>query len=289
MTFMSRILVIGATGNVGRHVVSQLSAAGSAVRALVRNPNSATNSKNVEVVCGDLAAPESLDAALDGVDSVFLVWTAPPGTAAAVIERIAGRARKIVYLSAPIRTQHPFFQASLPNAGGTLNAELERQILASGMAWTFVRPGMFAGNAVGFWAGQIRAGKVVRWPYVESPTAPIDERDIAAVAVSSLLYSRHEGGDYVITGPESLKQSEQVAAIARAIGRELWVENLSPEDARRELTPAFPLPVLNILMTCWAAAIGQPAHVTSTFAEVTGRPPRTFAEWARDYVEEFRS
>ncbi|HJZ98222.1 MAG TPA: NAD(P)H-binding protein [Candidatus Solibacter sp.] len=285
---MSRILVIGSTGNVGRHVVSQLSTTGSAVRALARNPNSAANSKNVEIVCGDLAAPESLDAALDGVDSVFLVWTAPPGTAAAVIERIASRARKIVYLSAPIRTQHPFFQASLPNAGATLNAELERLIIASGMAWTFVRPGMFAGNSVGFWAGQIRAGNVVRWPYVESPTAPIDERDIAAVAVSSLLYSRHEGGDYVITGPESLTQTEQVEAIGRAIGRELRVANLSPEDARRELTPAFPLSVLNILMTCWAAAIGQPAHVTSTFAEVTGRPPRTFAEWARDYVEEFR-
>jgi len=286
---MSRVLVVGATGNVGRHVVSQLSASGSAVRALSRNPNFAPNSTNIELVRGDLTAPETLDAVLDGVDSVFLVWTAPPGTAAAVIERIARRAKRIVYLSAPIRTQHPFFQASQPNAGSAINLELERLILASGMAWTFVRPGMFAGNSIGFWASQIRAGNVVRWPYIECPTAPIDERDIAAVAVSSLLYSRHEGGDYVITGPESLTQAEQIGTIGRSLGRELRAENISPEEARRELTLPFPTVVLDMLMTCWAAAIGQPSYMTSTFAEIMGRPARTFATWARDYAEEFNA
>src|SRR6266566_3615918 len=59
-------------------------------------------------------------------------------------------------------------------------------IETSGLEWTFLRPGMFAANALSWWAPQIRVGDVVRWPYLATPTAPIDERDIAAVAVRAL-------------------------------------------------------------------------------------------------------
>lgn len=68
------ILVTGATGNVGRHVVSQLLHTGAAVRALTRNPDSAGLPSGVEVVRGDLSDPNTLEACLKGVDAVFLVW-----------------------------------------------------------------------------------------------------------------------------------------------------------------------------------------------------------------------
>ena len=105
-----RILVTGATGQIGREVVAALSAAGRPVRALSRNQQRAGVSVEVEVVGGDLSAPEALDEALHDVGAVFLVWVAPLAPAARAIERIASRTERIVFLSAPIRTNHPFFQ-----------------------------------------------------------------------------------------------------------------------------------------------------------------------------------
>ena len=89
-----------------------------------------------------------------------------------------------------------------------------------------------------WWAPQIRAGDVVRWPYLAAPTAPIDERDIAAVAVRALCEDGHAGAEYVLTGPQSLSQFEQVSTIGRVIGRSLRIEEISPDEARRELLPS---------------------------------------------------
>jgi uncharacterized protein YbjT (DUF2867 family) len=284
---MSRILVIGGTGNVGRQVVDQLTATGARFRAMARNPDAAGLPPQVEVMRGDLTVPETLDACLEDVDTVFLVWVAPPAAAPAALERIANHARRIVFLTAPLKTPHPFFQQ--PNPARDLAARIERLIETSGLEWTFLRAGMFAGNARHFWGPQIRAGDVVRWPYLEAPTAPTDERDVAAVAVRALCEEGHAGAEYVVTGPQSLTQGEQVQTIGRAIGRSLRVEEISPDEARSALLPVLGSPtVVNMLLNAWAAAIGQPAFVTSTFAEVTGRPPRTFLDWATDQAAEFQ-
>ena len=284
---MNRTLVIGGTGTVGREVVCQLAATGAHVRALARNPDAARFPPQVEAVKGDLTLPETLDGPLSGIDKVFLVWTAPPITVAPVLERIAKHARRIVFLSAPLKTAHPLFQQ--PNPLRALGEQIERLIEASGFERTFLRPGMFAANALEWWAPQIRAGDVVRWPHLAVPTAPIDERDIAAVAVRALCEDGHAGAEYVLTGPQSLSQFEQVSTIGRVIGRSLRIEEISPDEARRELLRIGPLPAVNMLLQAWAAASGQPAHVTSTVAEITGTPARTFCDWATDHAAEFRA
>jgi uncharacterized protein YbjT (DUF2867 family) len=284
---MSHILVIGGTGTVGREVVSRLAATGAQVRAMTRSPEVARFSPQIEVSRGDLTLPESLDRCLDGIDAVFLVWTAPPEAIAAALERITKHARRIVYLSAPLKTAHPLFQQSNPLRA--MGEQIEGLIETSGVQWTFLRPGMFAANARSWWAPQIRSGDVVRWPHPAVPTAPIDERDIAAVAVRALCEDGHTGAEYVLTGPQSLSQSEQVSTIGRAIGRSLRFEEISPDEARRELLAVIPLPGVNMLLQAWAAAIGQPAHVTSTVAELTGAPPKTFFDWATDNAAEFRA
>src|SRR5437870_8445569 len=263
MVCMHRILIIGATGTVGRQVLSQLPATDVRVRALARNPDAARLPPRVDVVRGDLTLPEALDGCLDGIDTVFLVWTAPPATVAPALERIAKHARRIVFLSAPLKTAHPFFQQ--PNPARALAEQIERLIETSGLQWTFLRPGMFAGNALRFWAPQIRAGDVVRWPHLAAPTAPIDERDIAAVAVRALCEDGHLGAEYVLTGPQSLSQFEQISTIGGAIGRSLRIEEMSPEEARSEWL-TFPASAVNMLLDAWAGAIGQPALVTSTVA-----------------------
>ena len=285
---MNRILIIGATGRVGRQLLAQLPATGVRVRALARNPHTAGLPPHVDVVRGDLTLPETLDGCLDGIDAVFLVWTAPPAAVVPALERIAKHARRIVFLSAPLKTAHPFFQQ--PNPVRAVGAQIERLIETSGLEWTFLRPGMFAANALGWWAPQIRAGgDVVRWPHVGAPTAPIHERDIAAVAVRALCEDGHAGKDYVLTGPQSLSQSEQISTIGGVIGRSLRLAEISPEDARSELLTRMPAVVVSMLLDAWAAAIGQPAFVTSTVADITGAPARTFRDWATDHAAEFRA
>jgi len=285
---MSRILVIGATGRVGRQVVAQLPG-NLEVRALARNPQSAHLPPHIEVVPGDLTAPESLPAALRGTDAVFLVWTAPPATIAPVIQQIATHARRIVLLSSPHQTPHPLFQQ--PNPLARMHAQIEKTIASAGLSWTFLRPGMFSANARDWWASAIRAGLPVRWPYLSAPTAPIDERDIAAIAVRALCAADNDaapaGRDYVLTGPESLTQREQIEILGHATGRQIRAEELSPDQARRELTTLFPLPAIDMLLNAWAAALGQPALVTHTFAELTGAWPRTFKQWATDNAAYF--
>ena len=281
---MKRILVTGATGTVGRQVVSQLLATDVRVRALTRDPALANLPAGVEVRRGDLTVPETLGACLDGVDVVFLVWTADPRAVSTAVDRIGKYARRIVFLSSPHQTPHPLFQQ--PNPLAAMHAEIERLIRISGLDWTFLRPGMFAANARSWWAPQIRVGDVVRWPYAAAPTAPIHEADIAAVAVGALLDTRHNGADYVLTGPQSLTQREQVEIIGEVIGRPLRFEEMSPDEARRQL--GFPEAAINMLLAAWAAAIGQPALVTSTVADITGNPVRSFRDWVIDHVDEFR-
>jgi uncharacterized protein YbjT (DUF2867 family) len=284
---MKRILMIGATGNIGAEVVAQLTETRAQVRALVRDPERANLSPQVEVMQGDLTRPETLDACLAGIDTVFLVWTAPAHSVADAIEKIAKYARTIVFLSAPLKTPHSFFQQ--PNSSRVLAEQIERTIEASGLEWTHLRPGMFALNSRLFWGPQIKRGDLVRWPYLAAPTAPIDERDIAAVAVRTLIEDGHAGMEYVMTGPQSLSQREQISTIGGVIGRSLRIEEISPEEVRREGLGGMPSAVVSKLMDAWAAAIGQPAVVTSMVDEMTGKPARTFAEWASANVAYFRA
>jgi uncharacterized protein YbjT (DUF2867 family) len=282
----NRILVIGATGRVGRKVISQLSGTGAEVRALVRNPQAADLPAWVEVVRGDLTAPETLDGCVDGVDAVFLVWTAPQAAVDSALARITKHARRVVLLSSPHKTAHPFFQQ--PNPMRTLHEQIEQRIETSGCQWTFLRPGMFASNSLAFWAPAIRSGDTVRWPYPETPTAPVDDRDIAAVAMRVLRDEGHTGAEYVLTGPQSLTQREQVAAIGEVLGRPLQMEEISPDEARRELFGGNAPDVVNMLLNAWCAGLGQAAHVTSAVEAITGTPARTFREWVTDHAEGFR-
>jgi uncharacterized protein YbjT (DUF2867 family) len=280
------VLVIGATGRIGREVVAQLLDSGIPVRALTRQPDKAALPATVEVVAGDLTVPESLDAALRGAGTVFLLWTAPPTTLPAAIDRLASHAQRVVFLSSPHQTPHPFFQQ--PNPMARFHAEVERLIAASGLPSTILRPGMFASNTVLWWGSMIRDSGVVRWPYGAAETAPIDERDIGAVAARVLSDDRHAGKDYVLTGPESLSQADQVGIIGAVLGRRIQFHDLSPEEFRRETAGAWPPPVVDMLLAAWGAALGRPAYVTSTVADVTGSPARSFRQWAADHAHAFR-
>ena len=280
------VLVTGATGRVGRAVVNLLVDAGVPVRALTHRPEAAALPANVEVVTGDLTVPGSLDAGLRGVSTVFLVWTAPPATAPAVVERLATYARRVVFLSSPHQTPHPFFQQ--PNPMAVLHADIERLIAAARLESTIIRPGIFASNALFWWATAIRTDGVVRWPYGAAETAPVDDRDVAAVAARTLYEDGHAGGDYVLTGPGSLSQAEQVGIIGDVLGRRVSFQELSPDEFRSETEGSWPRPVVDMLLAAWGATMGRPAFITATVSGILGSAPRSFREWVTDHATMFR-
>lgn len=280
------ILITGATGNVGRHVVSQLLNTDARIRALTRNPAVAGLPPEVDVRQGDLLSPSTLNEHLDDVDAVFLVWRSPEtGAAVEVIKAASQRARRLVFLSSSAIADELPVQT---NPIGKMHAEIENAIEQSGLEWTFLRPGGFASNVRQWWAPQIRQGDVVRWPYCGASWAPIHERDIAAVAVRALTEDGHGGKKYVLTGPEALSVFEQVQTIGEAIGRRLRVEEISRETAREQMVALMPPWVVELLLDTWAAMAGHPPLVTSTVKEITGEPAHTFRQWAADHAADFQ-
>ncbi len=288
MTEQGKILVTGATGNVGGQVVSQLLNAGAAVRAFVRDPDAACLPAGVEVVKGDLSEPKTLEAALEGVASVFLMWPFfAVEDAAAVVEAIAKHARRVVYLSSEGVRDGAREQADPING---FHADIERLIERSGLEWAFLRAAGLAANALG-WAGEIRSGAAaVREPHGSAARTPVHERDLAAVGVRALTEDGHGGRKYVLTGPELLTKAEQVRAIGEAIGRPLRFEEIPMEEARQEwIAAGLPSAVVDGIFAAHARFVEKPEPATTTVEEVTGTPARTFREWALDHTADFRN
>ncbi|MFF4198697.1 SDR family oxidoreductase [Nonomuraea sp. NPDC001831] len=266
------ILVTGATGNVGRHLVDLLLGAGEQVRAISRNPERAGLPDGVEVVRADLSQPEDLRAALRGADRAFLL---PAAGQVDGFVREAARAGlgHVVLLSA--------LAVTMKQAGvlGSAHAEYERAVAGSGLPWTFLRPGAFMANDLR-WAPGVKNGGVVRAPFAEAATAPIDERDIAAVAARTLLDDGHAGKAYELSGPASLTTAERVRILGEVLGRDLRLEELSPEQAREQLIPQVPAPVVDSMLTLFASFVGRAADVSPVVRELTGGAPHTYADWA---------
>jgi uncharacterized protein YbjT (DUF2867 family) len=271
------ILVTGATGNVGREVTAQLVSAGVGVRAFARRPRPAPLVESAE---GDLTRPETLERALAGIETVFLIWPfLTLDGASTVLAAIARTARRVVYLSSS-----GVNEATDPI--NRLHAGMESLIEASGLEWTILRANTIASNTLG-WAAQIRGGDSVRGPDI-APTAVIDPRDVAAVAVRALTDDAHAGAKYVLTGPQVLSRAEQVRLIGEAIGRPLRFEKVPVRLAREQLLAEGRPPAL--VEALLASAETRPASnvVTPAVEEITGRAARTFREWAADHADAFR-
>jgi uncharacterized protein YbjT (DUF2867 family)/ketosteroid isomerase-like protein len=271
---MTTVLVTGATGRVGRHVVAGLRAAGVTVRALARTPDLAGLPPDVELVQGDIHDADAVRRAAADVDAAFLLW---PSFSASGAEKIVPELpRRVVYLS------------SLSAADGGVWGDVEQLLRDADKAWTFLRPSGFAVNAQA-WAEDFRSGDVLRIPYPEASRSMIHERDIAAVAVLALVNSDHAGQTYDLTGPEVLTQAEQVATIGRAVGKHMQVEPLTGDAARQAMLAQGADPALaDSAVTYWASLVDNPEPVTTTVAQLTGRPALTFAEWADEHADEFR-
>lgn len=270
---MTKILVTGATGNVGRELIKQLPT--TDVRLLSR---SAADAFTGDMVTGDLARPESLSAALDGVGVVFLIWPfLTADAAAAVLDQVG--ARRVVYLSSSGLSE------GHDDPINRMHAELERLVERHAGGWTILRSNTIASNARG-WAAQIRSTGVVRGPDIPA-TAVVHERDVASVAARALRSDELAGQRLVLTGPQVVTRADQVAALGTALGRELRFEAVPAEEARAQmLADGRPSALVEALL----GNLGRPPSelITSTIEELTGSPARSFADWAGEHAGEFR-
>ncbi|NUW46135.1 NAD(P)H-binding protein [Nonomuraea rhodomycinica] len=275
------ILVTGATGNVGSEVVRALAAAGEPVRALVREPGAASLPDGVEAATGDLNRPESMTGALGGVRAVFLLagYADMPGLLAEA--RRAG-VEQVVLLSGGSAGS-----GDLTNAVTRYMAASESAVRESGLPWTFLRPSAFMSNALR-WLPQLRAGDRVRVPFPDVRTACLDPYDLGAVAARALLSEEYRGEILWPTGPVAMPPADQVAVLAEVLGRELRFVGLTNEEARTDLLATMPVEYVDAFFDFYVNGSLDESIVRPTVREVTGREPRTFAQWARAHADAFR-
>jgi uncharacterized protein YbjT (DUF2867 family) len=282
---MSRYLVFGATGNVGRKVTERLGRGGAAVRATSRTPETAKLPPGVEVITPDLETP----GALDDFDAAFLMWpfhSAEP--AHPIVDALERAVRRVVFMTGG-DARPGLAPEEQPNPVARWHETVERLIEQSGMEWTVLRPSTFMANTL-WWSEQIKAGNTVRGAFGSLAMAPIHEDDIAAVAVHALTGPGHAGRRYTLTGPEALTQAEQVRVIGEAIGRPLRWQELSPaaERARLLADPGVPDGFVEELLAGYATmAASPPPTITTTVRDITGAPATPLSVWAADHAADF--
>ncbi len=266
-----KILVTGATGNIGRMVVDHLLARGADdVRALTTNPAKANLPDGVEIAKGYLRKPETLPAAFAGVDRVYLAPVLETVTDVVRLAREAG-VRHIVDLSGD---------------GTTDWRPIAEAVEASGLAWTHLYAGEFVENTT-VWADQVRTTGEVREPHPDAANAPVAMDDIARVAAAVLLEEGHEGRVHTLTGPETMTRAERVRRLGVVLGRELAFTRVSLDEATAVLEPVMG-EYARWYLEGFAWMVESPQVATTTIADVTGTPATTFEQWAAANVDAFR-
>lgn len=280
------ILVFGATGTTGGEVARQLIAAGEKPRLFVRDPAKASQFQGkAEIVQGDLNRPDSLAAAMKGVDKLYLVsaGASGPDLEARAIDAAKKAGVKHVVKLSVIGVENPVFIFS------KWHARSETHLRDSGLAWTMLRPGGFMSNTLG-WADTIRSQGVIYQPTAEGRWAAIDPADVGTVAVKALTNPGHEGKGYTMTGPESLSGAEYAAKLSAVLGKNVSFVDVPPEAARESMLktgmpPVYVEAIMDLLATMKA---GKADGVTNTVEEVTGKKAGTYDAWVRRHITMFR-
>lgn len=279
------ILITGATGTVGRPLVTALVERGLRVRALTRDPSRARFPAGVEVVGGDPSRPASID--LTGVRAVFLNSTAIRESCGAFAAHAkASGVSRLVALAAYNLEQPLALQPS--RYIGDRNRECEAAVESSGLEWASLRPQVYASMAVPLWAGQLQLGDTVDWPYADFKEAVVDPRDVAEVAAHALVHDDLLGRKPVLTGPEALTQARMVEVIAEVTGRPLrYRESALVEFASRVAAMGLPPELAASFIARFAAFDGSEPELTDEVPEILGRPARSYRDWIDDHAAAF--
>lgn len=272
---MSRILVVGASGTVGSELSRLLAAQGEQVaKATSRKPEAADQ---VQV---DVVSRSGLQAAFTNVDRAFFL--APPGHAnqeallAPLIDEAKQRALKKVVLMTAM------------GANADENAPMrkaERRLEASGLAFNIIRPNWFMQNFNTFWLHGIQTSGQILLPVGSAKGSFIDARDIAAVAARLLTSELFANQEFDLTGPRALDHVEAAAILTRTTGKQITFTDITPDAMLQGLlgagVPKDYAEFLVLILGYFKA--GYAERTTDAVQQITGRAPRTFEAYAKDY------
>jgi len=282
------ILVTGGTGLIGGEVLRRLSQAGVPARALTRDLKKARKHSGITWVAGDLGKPNTLPSAFEGAETLFLLTHYLDDMVVlqhnAIAAARAAGVTHVVKVSAFAASDHS--KAPI----GRWHYQVEQELQESGLAWTMLRPHHFMQNLLAQAEYVVKEGVIYsasgdgRIPYV-------DGRDVGAVAAVTLTTAGHAGKKYVLTGSEAISYRQAANIIGAVIGKPVRFVDESPDDARaRRLREGLPPAVIEsaLAISAYQRAGGKTVTITSTIADLTGRPPRTVAEFIREHVSSFR-
>jgi uncharacterized protein YbjT (DUF2867 family) len=275
------ILVTGATGNVGKPLVGLLSDTGVPFRAFVRDPERgrAALGPTVALAEGDFAEPATLDAALEGVERVFLLsGNSELETDAVEASVRAGVGRVVKQSALGVGLDPPPF-----------HRRIEETLEGSGLGFTHLRPTAFMQTLAAYLPALIGNDGTFRLPAGGGRVAWVDTRDISAVAFRALTEDGHEGKAYPITGPETLSMAEVAEKLSAATGRPIRYENVPPDTARELMVQrGLPAAFADFLVAFYGlVSEGATDFVTQSVPEVTGAPGRTFGAFAQEHASAF--
>jgi uncharacterized protein YbjT (DUF2867 family) len=280
------ILVTGATGNVGSAVVAELLANGRRPRVFVRDRNAVPASwTGVDVAVGDFDDAGSMSRALAGVRRVFVLAADGPDKvrheSAVVDAAVASGVEHVVKLSA----RHAAVGSPLPCFDW--HGQVEEHLAASGIGYTNLRPAFFMENMLMIAPAVAATGQVVG-PAARARTAMIAIRDVAASAAAALTHEGPLEPSYELTGPAAIDFDELAAALSRVTGRQVSYVELTPEEAQPRFDAQQPEWLAAQLSGVFGLIrAGAFADVTDGVSRLTGRPARTFEDFATGYAQAF--
>jgi uncharacterized protein YbjT (DUF2867 family) len=274
-------LITGGRGAVATHLTTLLHADGQPVRIGSARPQELTPPDGAEAVRLDLTDPATFPASLNGVTTVFLYANPKHITDFVDHARRAGVEHVVLLSSSSVLGPDPD-----NNPLAKSHRDVERALQASPITTTILRPGSFASNA-GAWSWPIKADQPVSLPYPGAHSDPIHEKDVAEAAHTVLTDPCHHGGQFTLTGPESLTFTQQIDQLAATIGRAIAINHVTREEWKQEMADYLPVGYADPLLNWWASNDGKPVPLTRTVEDLTGHPARPFATWATDHNTDF--
>jgi uncharacterized protein YbjT (DUF2867 family) len=290
MAATGTILITGATGNVGTSLLKHLDTADVELRVLAHDESKAQSlrDRGIEAVAGDFLEPETLGPALEGVSAVFLLTPIHPeqvtqATNVIKAAKQSGSDPRVVRLSV--------HQAShqAPTRISRQHAQIEDELISSGLPYTFLRPQSFMQNTLATARTVASQGKIYQ-PFKDGKLGMIDARDIGEVVAKVLTEEGHEGKVYTLTGPAAISFYDVAEALSEVLGKEVSYVPVPLENAKEAMLsmgiPEWKADALNEYAK--AHSEGYSDWTIDDFEQLTGHPPTSYMKFASDFEQVFR-